>query len=139
MFNKYNISLAALVIVLALAVFSHLPKNPVNLGNVDQGSECTATTSASIWANIPHVIATTSSSMYPDIHTLCSVIIGTTDASIVEIRDATSSTDVASTSIAVLAASPANGSNMPFNVSIKRGLIINTVSGFAGRYTITSR
>ena len=135
-----SIAVAFLVVVFAGLTFTSSHKVSPKLGNIGFGEECNATTSAAIWANVPHVIATTSSSMYPDIHTLCSVIIGTTDATAWEIRDATSSTDVASTSIFSGAASIANGTNMPFNVSIKRGLIINTAAAFsAGRYTFTYR
>ncbi len=123
-------------ILVILLMFGLQKSSPIKLGSSIDGQSCTATTSAASWAAVPRVIATSTNGV-PNIHTLCAVFIGTTHASIVEIKDATSSTDVSSTTIAILGASPANGSEMLFDVDIKRGLIVNTLTGFTGVYTFT--
>lgn len=120
--------------VFVLVVGYLLSSGSVNkLGSVNRSNEYRATTTLAAWANIPHMITSDSSAV------LGSVVIGTTHASIVEIWNATSSTDIASTTIAVIAASPVIGSTMTFDVAAPRGLMVNTVTGFTGRYTITYR
>lgn len=111
-------------------------KEVSTFGSVNVSDAYLATTTESSWANIPHMIASSTNGI-PNIQMVGSIIIGTTHASIVEIKDATSSTDVSSTTIAILAASPANGSTLTLDARILRGLMINTPTGFAGRYTIT--
>lgn len=120
------------VVVAILALFG-VSSVSTNFGSVARSSEYHAKTSAAIWANVPKQI-------FDGAGTFGSIVIGTTDATIVEFRDATSSTDIASTTIAIVAASPAIGSTMTFDYAVKRGLFVNTTSAFsAGRYTITYR
>ena len=127
-FNKKIVG----VVIAVLALFG-ITQAP-SVGSVTRSNEYNATTTAAGWAD--HQFIGTADS----IGTLGSIIIGTTDATIVELRDATSTTDIASTSIAVIAASPAIGSTMTFDYAIKRGLSVITTSSFAnGKYTITFR
>lgn len=132
--GKFLLAIISVFIVLgALIVIGHKTPGRPTEGSAVLGNDYIATSSASIWAGIPHVIATST-----NIQSLGSVIVTTTDASVVQIMDATSSTDVSSTTIAQFQASPALNT-YTFDVRILRGLIINTVGGFAGRYTITYR
>lgn len=65
-----------------------------------------------------------------------SYIITGTSATVIEIKDATSTTDLASTSIATFAASTAAGT-YTFDTGFSRGLIINYLGAFAGQGSIT--
>ncbi len=103
------------------------------LGSVAQSGEYQSTTTktADVGLHQYGTVAAGTASV------LGSVVIGTTHASVVEIRDATSTTDVASTSIATLAASPSG--TYTFDVALKRGLSVYSQAGFTGIYTITFR
>lgn len=66
-----------------------------------------------------------------------SVVIGVTSATTFELRNATSTTDVSSTTILSMAASPVIGSSMILDVAFDRGLAIVFPPSFTGRYTVT--
>lgn len=68
---------------------------------------------------------------------LGSVVIGVTSATTFELRNATATTDVASTTLLSMAASPVIGSSMTLDVAFDRGLAIVFPASFTGRYTIT--
>jgi len=101
------------------------------LGGVPQGQAYQATTTTSSYANTKAIVKTQSG-------VLGSVIITGTSATVVELRNATSSTDVASTTIATIAASAGTGTYV-FDSSFDRGLVVNFIGSFAGNYTITYR
>lgn len=65
------------------------------------------------------------------------VVIGVTSATTFELRNATATTDVSSTTILSMAASPAIGSTLTLDVAFDRGLAIVFPASFTGRYTIT--
>ena len=134
MTNTYKIigGLAIVLVLVCVYLFGVSNREPSSLGSVIQSGEYHATTTASKDANSLHQIFTGSG-------TLGSVIIGTTHATAIELRDASSASDSASTSIASIAASPAIGSTMTFDVAVLRGLFVNVPSGFDGVYTITYR
>lgn len=68
---------------------------------------------------------------------LGSVVVSSTTAILgFELRDATSSTDVSSTSIAKFGTSPANGT-YTYDVTLTRGLFLVFPAGFNGAYTVT--
>lgn len=69
---------------------------------------------------------------------LGSVVVASTSATVLRIWNATSSTDVASTSPVHFVASPANGTYQ-FDATFDRGIIVERVAGFNGAYTITWR
>lgn len=131
--NKILVTLFAFVLIV-IAGISLIGKREVStLGSIDNNSGAyLSTTTDSGWAGTPRFVASSTA-----IQMIGSVVIGTTHASIVEIKDATSTTDIASTTIAIIAASPAIGSTLTLDVRVLRGLMVNTVPGFTGRYTIT--
>lgn len=134
--NKILGTLFVLALIVIAGVSLIGKKEVTTLGSVNVSDAYLSTTTDSGWANTPRMIASSTNGI-PDIQMLGSIIIGTTHASIVEIKDATSTTDVASTTIAIIAASPAIGSTLTFDTRILRGLMVNTATGFTGRYTIT--
>lgn len=120
------------VIVGVLAFFGlYQGANVANFGSVSDGNAYTATTTDSVYANKKVVIKSGNG-------VLGSVIITGTSATVVELRNATSSTDVASTTIVTFAAS-AGTNTYTFDSSFNRGLVANFIGSFAGQYTITFR
>lgn len=69
---------------------------------------------------------------------LGSIIVASSSATRIDIWNATSTTDVASTSLAHIVASPANGT-YTFDSIAPRGLIVDMPTGFNGAYYITYR
>lgn len=93
-----------------------------------------STTTDSTYANSSRSIKTVANAFAPGV--LGTVVVTTTSATAVEIMDATSTTDVASTSLAKFGASPATGSYI-FDTAFSRGLRVNFLGSFTGNYTIT--
>jgi hypothetical protein len=118
------------VVVAILALFGIVPVVS-NLGSIQDGHAYTASTTNSAYANTKVVMKLGSG-------TLGSVIITGTSATVVELRNATSSTDVGSTSIATFAASAGTGT-YTFDSAFDRGLVVNSIGSFAGQYTYTYR
>lgn len=102
-----------------------------NLGSVQDGHAYNSTTTPTISGALLMVKEGQG--------TLGSVVIGVTSATTFELRDATSTTDVASTTLLQVAASPAIGSTMTLDTAFTRGLSIVFPASFTGRYTITYR
>lgn len=100
-----------------------------NFGSISDGGAYTATTTSSVYADKKVTIKSGNG-------ILGSVIITGTSATVVELRNATSSTDVASTTIVTFAAS-AGTNTYTFDSTFNRGLVANFIGSFAGNYTIT--
>lgn len=107
-----------------------------NLGSVIQGSEYHSTSTYSkLGTNLFGVNQTIVSNSGG---TIGSVIITGAVAGAMKFMDATSTTDVSSTTLFVLPASLA-ANTYTFDVSFYRGLIVETVSGLVPTSTITYR
>lgn len=127
-FNLKNIVIGLLVGLLGLL---GVTVGGQKLGGVPQGQAYQATTTDSVYANKKVPVKLGSG-------VLGSVVITGTSATVVELRNATSSTDVASTTIVTFAAS-AGTNTYTFDSSFDRGLVANFIGSFAGQYTITYR
>lgn len=103
-----------------------------NLGSIQDGNAYSATTTGSFAVATSTMIKTGNG-------TLGSVVIGTTSGTTFRLMDATSTTDIASSTLMSVAASPVIGSTMTFDVAFSRGLFIEFPASFVGRYTITYR
>lgn len=68
---------------------------------------------------------------------LGSIIIASSSAISFKVKNATSTTDIASTTIAIFPAAADEGTYGPYNLSADRGLIIESSSGFNGDIAIT--
>lgn len=106
------------------------------LGNVADNAVMSATTTSSSWAGIKNQIKSTSG-------ILGSVIIASTTptssiGSVMLLKNATSTTDISSTTIAVVGYTT-SPQNFPYNMSFSRGLIVEAGTGFNGVYTITTK
>lgn len=134
MLKKY-INYGLGVIVSIIVIFSLIHINGVKensvLGSIQDGMAYTSTSTDSTYANSIRMFKTSGG-------TLGSVIVGGTSATIVELRDATSTTDSASTTIATFAASPATGT-YTFDSAFTRGLSVVFTGSFTGKYMITWR
>lgn len=130
--TKYKYIIVGLAIFLVFMLGVSVKVGNKQFGSVAVSSECVATTSNSFWANTPMALGSS---------TLCNVLVGTPDVggAVFELRDATSSTDVASTSLLVIGGRIATGTPIMVDVAVKRGIMVNTPVGFTGRYTVTVR
>jgi len=135
-FNKMKqiiITISIVVAVLiALFVITNRNQEPVvtqTLGGFE--SSYSATTTDSTYANSRRMIKTSSGVLH-------TVVVGLTSATAVELRDATSTTDIASTTLVKFGASPATGTYL-LDVAFSRGLSVVTTGSFTGNYTITSK
>lgn len=119
------------IVVLVLAVLSGFSKSST-IGSVAVGNDYHSTTTGS-FANASSTMIQLGSG------TLGSIVIGVTSGTTFRLMDATSTSDVSSTTLASVAASPAIGSTMTFDSQFYRGLFIEFPASFVGRYTVTYR
>jgi hypothetical protein len=124
--NFWAVVSIVLVIIICSMYFSKQGNS--TLGSVGSDSNY-STTTPSVNSGIWMV-----KSGWGSLHT---VVIGVTSATTFELRNATSTTDIASTTLLSVAASPAIGSTMTVDASFDRGLAIVFPASFTGRYTIT--
>lgn len=117
-------------VIVLLGVF-YTDKPSINLGSVTDGQAYTSTSTDSTYANSRRQIKSSSG-------VLGSVVVLGTSATVVEIKNATSTTDIASTTIAIMTASPATGTYV-FDAAFDRGLVVNFLGSFTGSYAITYR
>jgi hypothetical protein len=127
--NKTLKTLLAVLILVGLLV-SFKFKIYQALGSVNIASEYQSTSTLAM-ANQDNVITTSSS-------VVGSIIVSSSSATSFKICNATSSTDIASTTIAHFKASPDN-KTYTLDVVAPRGIIVKTPPGFNGNYTITYR
>lgn len=124
----------ALVVVIAIFL-GRTTSNPVSQGSVSQGSEYNAT--STYRANgVPQFPNTQVIKTFAG--TLGSVVITGAVAGTIRLYDATSTTDVSSTTLAIFPSSTAAGT-YTFDVGFSRGLIVGTTVGLAPTTTITWR
>lgn len=101
------------------------------LGSVQQASEYHATTTASMTAG-SHVQIQTGQSV------LGSIVVASSSDTTFKVWNATSTTDIASTSPTELKASIGENT-YTYDINMSRGIILELPSGFDGDYTITWR
>ncbi len=108
------------------------------VGSVTQGSEYQATTTSAIFgvagtsARRQVVISSNQSSV------LGSIVVASTTNAYFKVWNATSTTDIASSTITTIATSTSAGT-YTFDANITRGIIIDVGIGFNGEYTVTYR
>lgn len=136
---KYILSIAGVLVILVIFLFGVLVGNhapSTSLGSIVSGQDYTSTTTNSTYANSQRSLKGGTTTLVGG--TLGSIIVTTTSATVVEIMDATSTTDLGSTTLAKFGASPATGT-YTFDSSFSRGLRVNFPGSFNGNYTITWR
>ncbi len=106
-------------------------------GSVSLANEYKSTTTATMNGS-GATTARTQISIQSGESVLGSVVVSSTTNATFKIWNATSTTDIASTTALTFSASPANGT-YTYDVSLTRGLILEFPSGFLGSYTITFR
>jgi len=127
MINKI---LIALVIALTLYIgATTINNNP--LGSVAISGEYHATTTVATSAGT-HWLARTGSC------TLGSVVVASSSATTLTLMNATSTTDIASTTITTLKAGISEGT-YTYDTICTRGLVVETPADFNGSYTVTFR
>ena len=125
--KKYLITGAvALLIIGGVFYFSREP----NVSSVNVANEYHATTTEAM--SKEHNLIKTGSSI------LGSIIVASTSPTALKIWNATSTTDVASTTLGSFAPEPEEGT-YTFDTIMTRGIIIETLTGFNGTYIITYR
>lgn len=132
--NTKTIATLISIIIGLVAVILIVNKSPLpSVGSVTRGGEYQATSTYPVGAAALYstLISNTNG-------TLGSIIVSSTTVGTLKVKNATSTSDVASTTIATFGASPANGT-YTFDAIITRGLIIELSPGFTGGYTITYR
>lgn len=128
--------------IILVGVFLLVTFISVNSGiaeaSVPQGHEYQATTTVAMAANGHRIIATSTTNRV----SLGSIIIASSTSAAVtsglRIWNATSTTDVGSTSIVLFAPQASNGT-YTFDAILSRGLIVELPANFNGSYTITYR
>lgn len=117
------------VLLLIVAFIGIAFQRPSSVGaSIDGEAGYTATTTSAIAEG--HIQIKSGYGM------LGSIVVASSSATTFKVWNATSTTDVASTSITNFVASPANGT-YTYDVNLSRGIIVELPTGFNGAYTIT--
>lgn len=137
---KKNLQLLAfLAIALILGIiFSQRPDQAI--GSVVRTGEYQATTTNSMTGDAI-LAARTMRLIQTGQSTLGSIVVSSTSPSTVapvRVWNATSTTDIASTSVVLMPTASANGT-YTYDISLTRGLIIELPGGYNGAYTVTFR
>lgn len=125
---KACLGFGALLVLLVLVLL--MGRAQTTLGSVVDGSEYTYGTTTA--AGLRSFKSTTNS----PVCTLGSIVISSSSATAFTIKNATSTTDVGSTTIATFEANAAEGT-YTFDVACSRGVAVDAPSGFNG-YVITT-
>ena len=136
----YKNIFAVAFLIAVIGVFSIIWQRPdISLGSVMPAGEYMATTTTGMKSSgHVSVVADVSgnSNLLPS--TLGSIIVASSSATSFTIWNATSTTDVSSTTVAVIKASVAEGT-YTFDTELTRGLIVVKPAGFNGSYVVTYR
>ena len=127
-----SIVIAGLFIAVALILRPEPNQTLAPLGSVSVGSEYNATTTADMTAGAFATIISDAQA------TLGSIVVASSSAGTLQVWNATSTTDVSSTTVTTLKASIGEGT-YTFDLNLSRGLIVLPGSGFDGDYVITFR
>lgn len=142
MSKNQKLSLGALIVLLVI-LFVRFPSQKESIvGSVARGQEYQATSTYVMLGGGVIAPSPAATVLFRQIgtgdNTFGSVVVASSSATVARIWNATSTTDVGSTTIANFVAAPANGT-YTFDVSAPRGIILEMTSGFNGAYTITYR
>lgn len=132
--NRVLLLAVALVLLVVAAIYLPSVYTPRAQGSVAEGQEYTATTTGNGQAGL-HLLAKTT--FNGSSCGMGSVIVASSSATTFTVWNATSTTDVASTTITKLKAGIVEGT-YTFDVSC-RGVVIEAPAGFNGFYTTTYR
>ena len=145
--SKTNSTLIPAIIIAIFIVIISLVVGQINkaVGSVSVTDEYYATSTfaklggtSAVNPPVAATARTTMSLVASSTGVLGSIIVASSSATVFEVWNATSTTDVASSSIGHFVASPANGT-YTFDVVANRGIIVDMPTGFNGSYTITFR
>lgn len=134
--NKiFNAIIILGLVVIGLDVYSDRSV-PKKVGSVVQSGECTATSTYTklgvpTFSDVQTLISNRSG-------VLCAVNITGAVAGAIKLMDATSTTDIASTTIAVIPSSAA-AQTFNYDVNVFRGLIVETTAGLVPTSTLSFR
>lgn len=131
-FNTIITTITVCLVVFVLWTALKIPDSVISLGSVGQTGEYQASTTVGMATGVTTILL----SNVPGV--LGSVIIASSSATTFRVFDATSTTDVSSTTKALFVAAPANGT-YTFDINLTRGLIISLPTNFNGSYTVTYR
>ena len=130
-----SLAFVAAVMILGAAIIFMFNNPIVASGSVVGGNEYNSTTTRATSAGTHWLAKSTSNTSYCAIGSL---IVASSSATTLVLWDATSTTDVSSTTIATFKAAIGEGT-YTFDTTCKRGLIIETPAGFNGEYIVTWR
>lgn len=134
---KEILPFAVAAIVIAIVVFGYLAIAPqIASGSVITGQAYNATTTNSTSAGTFWQARSTSNVGGCELGSV--VIASTTATAGITLKNATSTSDVSSSTIAAFPANAAAGT-YTFDMACKRGLIIETPTGFNGQFVVTWR
>jgi hypothetical protein len=122
-----SLIILALIVIIGINIYSN--QNTLSLGSINGYDAYKSTTTPSISSTI--LMLKTGQGV------VGSVVIGVTSNTTFELRNATSTTDTASTTLLSMSASPAIGSTLTLDVGFDRGLSMVFPASFVGRYTVT--
>lgn len=128
-------TLLAIVLALGIYFFGVVNRETGTLGSIGDGQAYNATTT---YNKLGVPLFTVLQQIKPTAGTFGSVVITGAVAGAMRFQDATSTTDVSSTTIAVFPASTAANTYV-FDVAFSRGLILESVAGLQPTTTITWR
>lgn len=114
----------------ATAVLLQLPR--LSVAGVDVGSEYIATTTKNMALN--HNLVVSNSQL-----TLGSIVVASSSTTTLNIWDATSTTDVSSSTVLTLVGTDIAEGVFPLDITLNRGLVVEIPIGFSGEYLITFR
>ncbi len=127
------VSISVLAIVIAGVLIFRKDNSSLSLGSIQDGQAYTSTSTASNWGTATNRV------LKVGYGTLGSVVItAATGGGVFELRNATSTIDPASTTLATFTAG-AIGGTYTFDVAFDRGLAVITTAGLQASTTITFR
>lgn len=132
--TSYYLILSGMVLGVLVGAF-YFSNASKALAGVDSGSEYNATTTTSTQANTHRLVKTTTIS---PVCTIGSVVIASSSATAFTVWNATSTTDVASTTFATFEANAVEGT-YAFDSTCTRGIVIAAPTGFNGSVVTTYR
>ena len=129
--NYKNVLAVAFLLIAVTFAMLVLQRPESALGSTYPGGEYNSTTTVGM-ASVQNVISANR------VVSLGSIIVASSSATTFKVWNATSTTDVASTSVFAMKAAIGEGT-YTFDTELTRGLIIEKPTGFNGEYVITYR
>ena len=130
--------LTVLAVVIGISIENKISPDVKPIGSVAIANEYKATTTSSLTANVA-LAAAGRFQLQVGESTVGSVVVASTTASIITFKNATSTADVASTTVFTLPASLPAGTYTFDITGFPRGLAVDLPASFFGNYIITFR